>query len=73
MKQIISILANTSTVSFKKPISPAFCPTFFSILSTETWDLSLLWQYQTGIFVLLKQCYYGENTGTFHQFLRHVA
>ena len=25
-----------------------------------------LMPYQTGIFVLLKQCYYCENTGTIH-------
>ena len=31
--------------------------------------LPWLWQYQTGIFVMLKQCYYGANTGLFHEIL----
>ena len=31
-------------------------------------------QYKTGIYLLLlKQCYYGRNTGIFHLFLRHMA
>ena len=31
------------------------------------------WQYQKVIFILLKQSYYGENTGTVHKFLRRMA
>ena len=34
--------------------------------------LSKLRQYETGIFVLFKQCYYGEYKGTFHYFLRRM-
>ena len=30
-------------------------------------------QYQTGIFVLLGQCNYCANTGTFHLILRRMA
>ena len=32
--------------------------------------LSWLWQYQTGKFVLLKQCYYSANMGSFFQKFR---
>ena len=35
--------------------------------------LASLRHYQTGIFALLEQCYYGVSTGTFHKFLRGMA
>ena len=40
-----------------------------SIYAKNTLNLN----FETGIFVLLKLCYYGENTGTFHKVLRRLT
>ena len=52
----------------------AFCAMFFVFIHplVKYFFLLVFFLTQTGIF-LLKQCYYGENTGTFQYFLRYMT